>query len=93
MGKRLFVVSCLIAALLTGCGKELPPPQPLGPPTPLSLAEWKKLPVELKYDEATFERLKLADPKLKSPEAWHEFMVKVVVPERKIDIPGIPGQK
>lgn len=79
------------AVLMAGCGRTQSPPQPIAPPTPLSVEEWKKMPVDLKYDELSFERLKLADPRLQNEAVWNEFMIKVVVPERKIDIPGIPG--
>lgn len=91
MGRRYLTGACLVAALLVGCGRQLPPPRPLEPPTPLSLAEWKTLPVNLKYDESTFDRLKLADPKLQTERGWHEFMVNEIIPQRKIDIPGMPG--
>jgi hypothetical protein len=87
-----FVVPSLLAVLiLIGCGPTQPPPQPLAAPTPLAVEEWKKMPVDLKYDETTFERLKLAEPKLQTEAGWNEFMMKVVIPERKVDIPGIPG--
>jgi hypothetical protein len=81
----------LLAFSFAGCGHKQLPPQPLAAPTPLGLAEWKKLPVDLKYDEATFDRLKLADPKLQTEHGWREFMAKEIIPERKIDIPGTPG--
>ncbi len=62
-----------------------------GPPPQLTVEAWRELPIEEKYDEATFDRLKDADPQLKSPRAWDKFMREVVVPERKIDIPQTPG--
>lgn len=89
---RLLTFAFLAAVILmAGCGRTQPPPQPLAPPTPLSVEEWKKLPVDIKYDEATFERLKLADQKLQTEAGWNDFMMKVIIPERKIDIPGTPG--
>jgi hypothetical protein len=81
----------LVAAVLLGgalgCGGEEPVADP---PTPLTVAQWKTLPPEEKYDPATFERLKDADPKLRSPAGWEKFMVEVVVPERTRDIPSKP---
>ena len=51
------------------------------------MTEWKQLPVEEKYQPESFERLKLNDPELRSDRAWHQFMLKLVVPEHKKDIP------
>ena len=86
---RIAGVVCLLA--LAGCGDNGPPTLPPAP-TPLNVQEWKSLEIQVKYDEATFDRLKLNDPKLKSDREWHRFMREVVVPERKKDIPGVPGQ-
>lgn len=91
MSRFLAIALCICLLSCAGCGRTQGPPQPIAPLTPLSLAEWKKLPIDVKYDEATFERLKLADPKLQSEAAWNDFMMKVVIPERKVDIPGTPG--
>ncbi|WP_166831673.1 hypothetical protein [Thalassoroseus pseudoceratinae] len=77
-------------ALIVGCGGEAVE-QTDGPPPPLTIEAWKELPIQEKYDGATFERLKDADPKLKSERAWHKFMREVVIPERNIDIPQTPG--
>lgn len=76
-----------VVAFAVGCGREPNQPRELQSPTPLSVTEWKQLPVEEKYQPESFERLKLHDPKLRSDRVWHNFMVKVVVPERKKDIP------
>lgn len=72
---------------LSGCGGspqqtviELPPKEPL------SVEEWKTLPVEEKYEHDAFERLRLSDSQLKSDAAWDAFMRDVIVPERKKDI-------
>jgi hypothetical protein len=91
MSRSFALVTWACLSLLTGCGRTQQAPQPIQPPTALTVAEWKTLPVDLKYDEATFDRLKLADPKLQTEAGWNEFMLKVIVPERKIDIPGTPG--
>ena len=86
-------VGLMLISLALGCGGSAALPAPPTTPTPLSLAEWKQLPIEEKYDGATFERLKLGDPRLQNDRAWNAFMRKEIVPERKKDIPGIPGQQ
>ena len=73
-----------------GCGGDVVD-ESNGPPPPLTVEAWKELPIQEKYDAATFERLKDADPKLKSPREWDKFMRGVVVPERKVDIPDTPS--
>jgi hypothetical protein len=89
---RLIQLSMLLIAVVLGCGRGEPhPPQPPAVLPPLTVAEWKSLPLEEKYDDATFERLREADKSLRSDRAWQKFMKDVVVPERKMDIPGVPG--
>ncbi|WP_417744593.1 hypothetical protein [Rosistilla oblonga] len=85
--------ACVLFAVLSGCGEEQPPAAPAGPPLPLSVEEWKQLPIEVKYDEATFDRLRDKDPKLQNDRNWHRFMKEVVVPERKLDIPWPPERQ
>ena len=87
---RLLTLLITVAAL--GCGNEATPPLPMPELPTLTVEQWKALPVEEKYDEATFERLREADKSIRSDRAWQKFMKDVIVPERKIDIPGIPGQ-
>lgn len=91
MKRSLPIGLLLITLLLSGCSQKEQGPRPIETPKPLSLADWKGLPIDIKYDEATFERLKLADPKLQDARAWHDFMAKEIIPERKVDIPGTPG--
>ncbi len=56
---------------------------------PLSVEAWMEMDdFIMKYDPATFDRLKKGDPKLEDEKAWEDFMRNVVVPERKIDLPG-----
>ena len=89
---RMMMLTLAMAAIL-GCRDETAEPAaPATLPT-LSIEEWKKLPVEEKYDGGTFERLRDADKSLRPDRAWQKFMKEVVIPERKIDIPGIPGQQ
>lgn len=85
---RTALFLCLILALAVGCGGA--PERTIveaSAPTPLSVEEWKTLPVQEKYDPATFERIPLADPKLKSPAAWTKFETDVIQPEFKKDHP------
>jgi hypothetical protein len=93
MLRHLFVAAVLFAVgLVVGCGEGTPkPPAPLPPPTALTLEDWKKLPIEEKYDGATFERLKLNDPNLQHPRNWAAYEYQYIIPERKKDIPGYPG--
>ncbi len=86
------LLTLLITVAAVGCGNENTPPLPMPKLPPLTVQQWKSLPVEEKYDESTFERLREADKSIRSDRAWQRFMKVVVVPERIIDIPGIPGQ-
>lgn len=82
----LLLVLAVFAGTM-GCGREPNKPRELEPLAPLSVADWKQLPVEEKYEPETFERLKLKEPNLRSERGWRRFMITVVVPERKEDIP------
>lgn len=88
----LTLVANTLLVIFLGCGSDAGPAVSSGPLPPLSVEEWKQLPIQEKYDEATFERLRAKDEKLQAERAWGRFMREVVVPERKRDIPGIPGQ-
>lgn len=75
-----------LAGLLAGCGGcGQSPPDRL---EPLTVEQWKALPVEKKYEPETLDRLKAADPSLDTPEGWEKFNRTVVVPSRKKDFPG-----
>lgn len=74
-----------------GCAGNVTPPQPSSQP-PLTIEQWKNLPVEEKYDEAILQSLRDAAPNLRADRNWQRFLREVVLPERKRDIPGIPGQ-
>ena len=78
----------VLAALGCGAAASSPPPEA----GPLTVEKWKSLPVDQKYDESSFQRLRDNDPKLKSDRAWDKFMREVVIPERKKDIPVTPGE-
>ena len=86
------IVILLTTLSVMGCGGSRLPPQPPTELPQLTIEEWKTLPIEEKYDAATFERLREADESLSSDRAWNKFMMEVIIPERKIDIPGVPGQ-
>lgn len=82
----------VVACFAVGCGSDQTPPTAPPALTPLSVADWRGLPFNEKDDEATFDRLKLQDHKLKDDRAWHRFMVETVNPERKTDLPDdLPG--
>lgn len=80
----------LVVLLAAGCGSAAPEAIELS--DTLTVEQWKTLPIELKYDEATFERLRAQDPTLQTDRGWDRFMKEVIVPERRKDIPGVPGQ-
>lgn len=94
MIRCFFALAVMISTGLTaGCGDggNLKPPAPLPPPTALTLEDWKKLPLDEKYDGATFERLKMNDPNLQHPRNWAAYEYQYIIPERKKDIPGHPS--
>ena len=78
----------LIIALgaIIGCGQQPAASLSLAD-QPLSVEEWKSLEVAEKYAPETLDRLKASDPKLSDERHWDKFMIGVVVPERKKDIP------
>ncbi|HTN76677.1 MAG TPA: hypothetical protein VL096_15570 [Pirellulaceae bacterium] len=88
MNRFCLLLTTLMLSALLGCGQaEQPILKTLPAPTPLTIEDWKKLPIEEKYDELSFDRLKLQDPKLKSDAAWRAFMKKEILPERTKDFP------
>ncbi|TWT32769.1 hypothetical protein [Blastopirellula retiformator] len=83
----------IVAVAPCGCGEATAPAANLGEQGPLTVEKWKQLPVSQKYDESSFESLRLGDTKLQSERNWHKFMMNVVIPERKKDIPAVPGER
>jgi len=79
----LFVVVCLCAA---GCGRKTA--DFAVSLNPLSVNEWKAMPVEQKYEIESFERLKLGNPRLQRQQEWDQFSRTVIVPSRQRDLPG-----
>lgn len=87
---QLLMMSTLLAALGCGNSDNRPILDEIPAPTPLTVEEWKQLPIVEKYDELSLERLKLNDPKLKNPSAWNAFVKSQILPERKKDFPSTP---
>jgi hypothetical protein len=83
---RTGLLGAALSIALAGCGGPARP-GPAPPATPLTLSEWRALDVEKKYEPETFERLKLADPRLKDERAWGRFFASVIAPERRKEIP------
>jgi hypothetical protein len=81
---RAWLLGLLVAGV--GCGKTDPVPAPED--SPLTVEQWKVLPVQLKYEVETFERLKQGNPKLQEPKEWEKFTREVLLPAKKKDLPG-----
>jgi hypothetical protein len=79
--------------LLVGCRNTPPPPAAVPPPTALTLEEWRTLPVDVKHDGATYERLRLQHPQLQHERTWQVWFNQNVLPERTKDNVAAPGQQ
>ena len=84
---RLILMMVLVFGLV-GCGVKSDSAKT--PQTPLTVAEWKLLPVDQKYEPDTIERLKQGDPALETPEGWDAFNRATLLPSRKKDFPNGP---
>jgi hypothetical protein len=75
------VTPLLLLAVISGCG----PTATMSNPTemPLTVEAWKELPMQVKFEVETFERLKLGNPKLQDPKAWEKFTREVILPAKK----------
>ncbi|MDG1872469.1 MAG: hypothetical protein P8J27_01060 [Mariniblastus sp.] len=80
------ILTLLLPCLLVGCG-NVTTDSVNKQDQPLTIQEWKQLDVAEKYEPETFDRLKLNDPKLSQDKHWDQLMRRVVVPERRKDIP------
>jgi hypothetical protein len=81
--KPVLALVLLAGVLATaGCGAK-----PVGPPAPMSVAEWKALPVDQKYTPEALERLKQGDPNLQTAEGWEAFSRTTLAEARKKDFP------
>jgi hypothetical protein len=78
------LVLLAVAFGLAGCGGK---PTAETPP-PLTVADWKALPVDQKYTPEALERLKRGDPKLETPEGWEAFSRTALAEARKKDFAG-----
>jgi hypothetical protein len=78
------ILLLVLTAGVVGCGGQ---PQSAEPPAPLSVADWKTMPVDQKYQPETLERLKQGDPKLDTPEGWDAFSRSTLAENRKKDFP------
>lgn len=83
---RIFLV-ILLAAPLSGCGSQRTAETPAAAEGPVSVEQWRELPVEEKYQPETLERLRASDPELEDERAWSRMMRDVVVPARMQDLP------
>jgi len=81
----LYAIMMLVSVV--GCGGKSDAAKTVAS-SPLTVAEWKALPVEEKYQSETIERLKKADPNLETPEGWDAFNRATLQPERRKDFPN-----
>jgi hypothetical protein len=82
--KSLFLLLVLMTVI--GCGKT--DPVPSAEEKPLTLEQWKTLPVQEKYEVDTFERLKQGEPKFREQREWDKFARDTLMPAKKRDFPG-----
>ncbi len=74
-----------VSFALVGCGRA--PTKDLAN-EPLTVEDWKDMPVESKYEIGTFERLKLGEPKLQDDREWQLFARNVMLPAKKRELPS-----
>ncbi len=79
---RLSILILVATLTLAGCGRPM-----ASRPAPLSVSDWRALPVDKKYTAEALERLKEGDPKLQTPEGWEAFSRTTLAQERKKDFP------
>jgi ABC-type glycerol-3-phosphate transport system substrate-binding protein len=79
--KRKLVILALVSVLgLAGCGQAVP-----DGPEPVTVDQWKALPLGQKYTSEAFERLKEGNPDLQTPEGWEAFSRTTLMPARRRD--------
>ena len=86
-------VIALVLLPVVGCGSAPSPPAAIPPSTALTLEEWRTMPVDVKHDGATYERLRLQHPHLQHERTWQVWFNQNVLPERTKDNVAAPGQQ
>jgi len=86
MRSTSLVLSLIAGVTLAGCGETSVEVSP--PPKPLTVNEWKTMPLDKKYAGETLEQLKMGDPSLDTAEGWEKFQRTVVIPARRRDFPN-----
>jgi len=88
-GRRLsWAVMCTVA-MTAGCSSEQP--APTLPEGPLTIAEWKELPIEIKFEEEGLKRLREGTPELQDDAAFQKFQETTLKEELKKDAPLKPS--
>ena len=82
MLRKLTLLGLLLVCGLAGCSQPVD-----DEPQPITIAQWKKLPLKDKYTPETLERLKIGTPALQTPEGWESFSRTVVASTRQKDFP------
>ncbi len=86
---RLFWALICSMGMAIGCSSEQPaPPDPNGP---LTMAEWKELPIEIKFEEEGLRRLREGTPELQDDAAFQKFRETTLKEELKKDAPLKPA--
>lgn len=84
MRMTLFLGSLLLASA-AGCSR---PSVAETLPEPLTVAEWKTMLPQQKYEIGTLERLKVGEPRLQNDREWERFLYTVVAPGKRAELPG-----
>ncbi|MFN3158128.1 MAG: hypothetical protein ACE37I_02365 [Rubinisphaera brasiliensis] len=80
----------LCLGLLIGCSSE-EQPIPQASTGPLTIAEWKELPPEVKFEEEGLQRLREGTPELQDEAAFQKFQETVFKEELQKDAPLKPA--
>lgn len=83
MKKLTWTLLLLLTVFASGCGRKPQSAQK----EPLTLAEWKGVPSDVKFEFEALERLKAGNPKFQDDAEWDKFARAVVVPARKKELP------
>ncbi len=82
MLRKLTLVAALLVCGLSGCSQTIE-----DGPAPITVDQWKTLPVKEKYTREALERLKEGNPTLQTPEGWESFSRTTLVASRHEDFP------